>query len=75
MSTITESPWKTTAETTAYLNVCRQTLSKNLKRLNYGHHYFRKDPANRSSAILWHLERLEKFFCTPVTPRTKKKVA
>ncbi len=66
------SPWVKTSEATAYLKVCRQTLSNNLKRLNYGYHYFRKNPANRSSAIIWHLERLEKFFCTPITPRTKK---
>ena len=72
MKNTKNSPWVKTSEATAYLNVCRQTLSKNLKRLNYGYHYFRKDPANRSSAILWHLERLEKFFCTPITPRTKK---
>ena len=72
MKNTKNSPWVKTSEATAYLNVCRQTLSKNLKRLNYGYHYFRKDPANRSTAIMWHLERLEKFFCTPVTPRTKK---
>ena len=67
MSTITaESPWKTTTEVTAYLKVARQTLNRNMDRLSYGHHYFRKDPGNKKSQLIWHLKNLEKYFCTPV---------
>ena len=67
MSTITaESPWKTTTEVTAYLKVARRTLNRNMDRFSYGHHYFRKDPGNPKSKIVWNLGNLEKFFCTPV---------
>ena len=66
-----DSPWVTTTEATEYLRVCRHTLSRNLKHMSYGHHYFRKQPGRKTSPILWHMERLEKFFCTPVAYKKK----
>ena len=67
MSTITaDSPWKTTSEVTEYLKVARRTLNRNMDRLSYGVHYFRKDPGNPKSKLVWHLQNLEKFFRTPV---------
>ena len=67
MSTITlESPWRTTSEVTKYLKVARQTLNRNMDRFSYGVHYFRKDPGNKNSQIIWHLQNVEKFFRTPV---------
>jgi len=67
MSTITaESPWRTTPEVIEYLKIARSTLSRNMDRFSYGHHYFRKDPGNKQSQLIWHLQNLEKFFRTPV---------
>ena len=37
-----------------------------MDRFSYGHHYFRKDPGNKKSQLIWHLQNLEKFFRTPV---------
>tara|TARA_R100001463_G_scaffold52779_1_gene103680 strand:- start:493 stop:708 length:216 start_codon:yes stop_codon:yes gene_type:complete len=61
-----DSPWVATKDVCNYLNVSRQTLRRNMNRLSYGHHYFRADPGNRKSKILWNLDNLEKYFCTPV---------
>ena len=67
MSTITaESPWRTTKEVLTYLKVARNTLNINMDRFSYGVHYFRKDPGNKNSQIIWHLQNVEKFFRTPV---------
>ncbi len=66
MINIKDSPWVTTKVACDYLNVARQTLNRNMDRFSYGVHYFRKDPGNNKSQLIWHLERLEKFFCTPV---------
>ena len=72
MSTITaESPWKTTTEVTQYLKVARRTLNRNMDRLSYGVHYFRKDPGNPKSKLVWHLQNLEKFFRTHVAYKKK----
>ena len=38
-----------------------------MDRFSYGVHYFRKDPGNKKSQLIWHLQNLEKFFRTPVT--------
>ena len=73
MSTITESPWRTTKEVSTYLKIHRETLSKNLKKMSYGHHYYRKDPGNDHSPIIWYLIRVEEYFCTPVRMRVRKK--
>ena len=64
-----DSPWVTTNDACEYLNVARQTLNRNMNRLSYGHHYFRKDPGNNKSQLIWHLLNLEKYFCTPVRMR------
>ena len=61
-----DSPWVTTTEAADYLRICRHTLSRNIKNMSYGHHYFRKQPGRKTSPIVWHLERLEKYLCTPV---------
>ena len=60
------SPWVTTPEVLEYFKIARKTLSRRMARLSYGVHYFRKDPRNPRSEIVWHLDNLEKFFCTPV---------
>jgi hypothetical protein len=73
MSTIAESPWRTTKEVISYLKVHRDTLSKNLTKMSYGHHYYRKDPGNNRSQIIWNLNRLEEYFCTPQRMRVRKK--
>ena len=73
MSTITESPWKTTKEVSSYLKIHRETLTKNLKKMSYGHEYFRKDASNDHSPIIWHLGRLEEYFCTPKRMKVRKK--
>ncbi len=68
--------WSTTEEACEYLKIARRTLNRNMDRFSYGHHYFRKDPGNARSKIVWHLPRLEKYFCTPVAyrrrPRTRR---
>ena len=61
-----DSPWVTTPEVIEYLKIARSTLSRNMNRFSYGVHYFRKDPGNKQSQLIWHLKNLEKFFCTPV---------
>ena len=38
-----------------------------MDRFSYGVNYFRKDPGNKKSQLIWHLQNLEKFFRTPVT--------
>jgi hypothetical protein len=67
------SPWVTTKELSSYLKVHRETLTKNLKKMSYGYHYFRKDPGNDHSPIIWNLIRVEEYFCTPQRMRTRKK--
>jgi len=74
MSTITESPWRTTTEVLEYLRLSRMALSRNMDRFSYGHHYYRKDPGNKNSKIVWNITNLEKFFCTPVAYKKKKTV-
>jgi len=64
-----DSPWVTTKDACDYLNIARNTLSINMDRFSYGVHYFRKDPGNKYSQIVWHLTNLEKYFCTPVRKR------
>ena len=64
-----DSPWVTTKDACEYLNIARNTLNINMKRFSYGVHYFRKDPGNKNSQIIWHLQNLEKYFCTPVRMR------
>ena len=64
-----DSPWVTTKDACDYLNIARNTLNINMKRFSYGVHYFRKDPGNKNSQIIWHLQNLEKYFCTPVRMR------
>ena len=71
MSTIAASPWRTTTEVTEYLKVARRTLNRNMDRMSYGVHYFRKDPGNKNSKIVWHLTNVEKFFRTPVGYKKK----
>ena len=66
--TTIESPWKTTKEISEYLRTSRQTLNRHIARFNYGHHYYRVDPSNNKSKILWHQKRVEEYFCTPVVP-------
>ena len=67
MTTITaESPWRTTSEVLEHFHIARKTLSRRMDRLSYGFHYFRKDPGNKRSEIVWNIRNLEKFFCTPV---------
>jgi hypothetical protein len=73
MSTITESPWRTTTEVLEYFQIARKTLSRRMDRFSYGHHYYRKDPGNKRSEIVWHLANLEKFFTTPVASRINKR--
>ena len=46
-------------------------LSRNMDRFSYGHHYYRKDPGNKNSKIVWNITNLEKFFCTPVAYKKK----
>ena len=72
MTTIAESPWRTTKEVTQYLKVARQTLNRNMSKFSYGHHYIRKTPGLKRSQIIWHLDNLEKFFRTPVAYKTKQ---
>ena len=53
MTTIAESPWRTTKEVTEYLKVARQTLNRNMPKFSYGFHYIRKSPGNIKSQIIW----------------------
>ncbi len=71
MINIKDSPWVTTKDACDYLKVARQTLNRNMDRFSYGVHYFRKDPGNKQSQLIWHLQNLEKYFCTPVRMRGK----
>ena len=66
MENTKNSPWVTTTEVTEYLKVARRTLNRNMDRMSYGVHFFRKDPGNKNSKIVWHLINVEKFFRTPV---------
>ena len=49
-----DSPWVTTTEVTEYLKVARRTLNRNMDRMSYGVHYFRKDPGNKKRKIVWN---------------------
>ena len=69
MKNIKNSPWVRTPEVLEYLKVTRKTLYRRMKSLSYGVHYFRQDPGNSRSEIIWHLDNLEKFFCRPVRYR------
>ncbi len=71
MTTIAESPWRTTSEVLDYLRISRMALSRNMDRFSYGVHFYRKIPGNKHSKIVWNIVNLEKFFCTPVAYKKK----
>ena len=56
-----DSPWSTTAEVLEYFKFARKTLSRRMKRLSYGVHYYRKDTGKHFLALDLKFLSSEKF--------------
>jgi len=63
------SPWVTTKDLLKYLGCSNSTLLRNLDSLKEGTHWRRRNPKSATAPRMWHLQKVEAYFCVPVSRR------